>query len=179
MQKIITLPPHEARKIAAGQVVDRPANVVKELVENALDANATSISVTIHDAGQTLIQVVDNGHGMSQDDALKCFEHHATSKIRTFDDVAQLNTYGFRGEALASIAAVSTITLLTKQQQDAQGICVTGNAQDGFTKKTTACTRGTDISIHSLFYNVPVRKKFLKKMKLKCARSPHSCTRLH
>ena len=163
MQKIITLPPHEARKIAAGQVVDRPANVVKELVENALDANATSISVTIHDAGQTLIQVVDNGHGMSQDDALKCFEHHATSKIRTFDDVAQLNTYGFRGEALASIAAVSTITLLTKQQQDAQGICVTGNAQDGFTKKTTACTRGTDISIHSLFYNVPVRKKFLKK----------------
>lgn len=163
MQKIITLPPHEARKIAAGQVVDRPANVVKELVENALDAGATSIIVTIHEAGQALIRVVDNGHGMSDDDALKCFEHHATSKIRCFDDVAQLSTYGFRGEALASIAAVSSITLLTKQEEDAQGICVTGNAHDGFKKEPTTCTRGTDISVHSLFYNVPVRKKFLKK----------------
>lgn len=163
MQKIITLPLHEARKIAAGQVVDRPANVVKELVENALDAGATSISVTIHDAGQALIQVVDNGHGMSDEDALKCFEHHATSKIRCFDDVAQLNTYGFRGEALASIAAVSTITLLTKQEEHTQGICITGNTQDGFKKTPTTCTRGTDISVHSLFYNVPVRKKFLKK----------------
>ncbi len=163
MQKIITLPPSEARKIAAGQVVDRPANVVKELVENALDAGATVITITIHDAGRSLIRVVDNGFGMSEADALKCFEHHATSKITCFDDLSQLKTFGFRGEALASIAAVSSIVVYTKQEQTLQGTKVVGEPEKPFHVESATCAIGTDISVINLFFNVPVRRKFLKK----------------
>ncbi len=163
MQKITTLPLQEARKIAAGQVVDRPANVVKELVENALDAGATVINVTIHDAGQSLIRVVDNGCGMSPADAVKCFEHHATSKISCFDDLSQLKTFGFRGEALASIVAVSSITMLTKQEHDVQGTKVSAHSEKSLITELATCAVGTDISVVDLFFNVPVRKKFLKK----------------
>lgn len=163
MHKIITLPPDEAQKIAAGQVVDRPANVVKELVENALDAGATVITITMHNAGQSLIRVVDNGCGMSELDALKCFEHHATSKISCFNDLSQLKTFGFRGEALASIAAVSSITLQTRQEHTLQGTQVIGEPGKPFIVECVTCAIGTDIAVSKLFFNVPVRKKFLKK----------------
>src|SRR5574344_2979044 len=115
---IRSLPANIANMIAAGEVVQRPASVVKELVENAVDAGATQISVVIQDAGRTLIQVIDNGCGMSADDAVLCFERHATSKIDTAEDLEDITTYGFRGEALASIAAVSEVTLRTRREKD-------------------------------------------------------------
>ncbi len=163
MTKIKQLPPHEAQKIAAGQVVERPANIVKELIENALDAQATQISLYIEEGGKKLIRVVDNGYGMSSDDAQLCFAKHATSKITSVEQLETINTFGFRGEALASIAAVSKVTLLTKQSNTQQGTKVV--IEGGHTKDhtITACKTGTDITIHNLFYNIPARQKFLKK----------------
>ena len=115
------LPGNIANMIAAGEVVQRPSSVVKELMENSLDAGATQVSVTIQDAGRTLVQVIDNGSGMSPDDAVLCFERHATSKIATAEDLENILTFGFRGEALASIAAVAEVTLRTRREEDELG----------------------------------------------------------
>lgn len=163
MSKIKRLPLHEAQKIAAGEVVDRPANVVKELVENALDAGSTQITVYIEQAGKKLIRVVDNGSGMDPEDARMCFEQHATSKISSVEELQQIITFGFRGEALSSISAVSAVTLVTKTEQAEHGIklfLVHGETRE---ENIAASTTGTDISVAHLFDNVPARKKFLKK----------------
>ena len=162
MAKIKKLSLHEAQKIAAGEVVERPANVLKELLENALDAQATKITIHIKDGGKESIRVVDNGHGMSSEDAELCFEQHATSKITHVEQLQEIVTYGFRGEALASIAAVSTTTLITKEADSAQGTKIEmhyGSIQE---KSSTGAADGSDITIARLFYNLPARKKFLK-----------------
>lgn len=162
MPKIYQLPPHEAQKIAAGQVIERPANAVKELVENALDAQATHIAVFIENGGKKLIRVVDNGHGMDAEDAQLCFAKHATSKIRSIDELPSLLSFGFRGEALATIAAVSLVTLKTKQHDAVEGSLV--QVQEGqIALSSSASNSGTDIMIENLFYNVPARAKFIKK----------------
>ncbi len=162
MSRIKQLSPHEAHKIAAGEVVERPANVVKELIENALDAQATNITVYIEDAGKKLIRVIDNGSGMDAEDARLCFNHHATSKISSVDDLQSLSTFGFRGEALSSIASVSIITLTTKEGTLDEGVKL--NLTEGsITQETSAsCNPGTDIIVENLFFNVPARKKFLR-----------------
>lgn len=162
MARIKQLPPHEAHKIAAGEVVERPANVVKELVENALDAGATAITIYLEDAGKKVIRIVDNGHGMDHEDAKLCFHNHATSKISSVDDLQHIATFGFRGEALSSIAAVSHITLTTKESTAKEGIALTLN-EGRITKETFASSNpGTDIKVEDLFFNVPARKKFLR-----------------
>jgi len=163
MGKIKQLPLHEAQKIAAGEVIERPANIVKELVENAIDAHATEISIYLQDGGKTLIRVVDNGDGMDADDAQHCFAKHATSKIRNFNELETITSFGFRGEALTSVAAISHITLLTKEAISNEGIKVIVAENSIKEKRTIGCAVGTDISITDLFYNVPARKKFLKK----------------
>lgn len=166
IRKIRILPPHEALKIAAGEVIERPAHVVKELVENALDAHATTIDIFIEQVGKQRIQVIDNGHGMTKEDALLCFLPHATSKITNIDDLEHIHSFGFRGEALASIAAISKVTLITKSHfaaVDDLGIKLiyTQNAlQD---EAVIACSTGTNIQVDDLFYTTPVRKKFLKQ----------------
>lgn len=162
MAKIKQLSSHEAQKIAAGEVVERPANIVKELVENSIDAGATRISIYIEDAGKQLIRIVDNGCGMDKTDAQICFDRHATSKITHVDELESINTFGFRGEALASIASVSQITLITKEEDNLEGVHITIDANTITNIAPTACTTGTDISVKNLFYNVPARKKFLK-----------------
>ncbi|MBI2775436.1 DNA mismatch repair endonuclease MutL [Candidatus Dependentiae bacterium] len=161
MGKIRQLPPHEAHKIAAGEVVERPASVIKELVENSIDAGATAISIFIKDTGKTLIRIVDNGCGMNQEDAELCFSHHATSKITSVDELSSIASFGFRGEALSSISAVSKVSLVTKEAAQSGGILI--ERENGVnTISTVAAQTGTDIAIHDLFYNVPARKKFLK-----------------
>ena len=156
------LPDHIANQIAAGEVIQRPASVVKELMENSVDAGAVSISVNIKDSGRTLIQVVDDGKGMSETDARMAFERHATSKILTVDDLFSLNTMGFRGEALASIAAVAQVELRTRAKNSDIGIClsISGSTLDSIAPE--ACNEGSIFSIKNLFYNVPARRKFLK-----------------
>jgi DNA mismatch repair protein MutL len=163
MQKIKQLPLSEIQKIAAGQVVERPASVVKELLENAIDAGATKISLYIEEGGARLIRVVDNGVGMSEPDALLCFERHATSKITTFEQLQTVNTFGFRGEALYSIGAVSDVTLITKEAAASYGICVNFAQGAVLSTEHVSGSMGTDISVQNLFAHVPVRKKFLKK----------------
>ena len=148
--------------IAAGEVVQRPSSVVKELMENSIDAGATSVTVIISDSGRTLIQVIDNGCGMSREDAGLCFERHATSKIATAEDLSDILTYGFRGEALASIAAVSELTLKTRRAEDEAGTQVTISAFDKRETSETATPAGCNFAIRNLFYNVPARRKFLK-----------------
>ncbi len=159
---IYKLPDQIANQIAAGEVVQRPASVVKELVENAVDAHATLIKVVIKDAGKSLIHVEDNGDGMSFEDAKMCFERHATSKLRTADDLFKIVTKGFRGEALASIAAIAQVELITKREEDelATKVSIEGNE----TKEHVGCAgnKGTQFSIKHLFYNVPARRYFLK-----------------
>jgi DNA mismatch repair protein MutL len=162
MAKIKQLPPHEAQKIAAGEVVERPANIVKELIENAIDAGATRIALYVEDGGKQLIRIVDNGCGMDITDAQLCFDRHATSKISHVDELETIDTFGFRGEALASIASVSQITLITKEEQSLEGTKVVVDAQKIIEINSIACATGTDISIRNLFFNVPARKKFLK-----------------
>ncbi|HLJ31778.1 MAG TPA: DNA mismatch repair endonuclease MutL [Candidatus Babeliales bacterium] len=162
MAKIKQLSSHEAQKIAAGEVVERPANIVKELVENSIDARATRITIYIEDGGKKLIRIVDNGCGMDQTDAQICFDRHATSKITHVHQLEHINTFGFRGEALASIASVSAITLITKEEQSLEGTKIVIDANKITEVQTVACNTGTDISIQNLFYNVPARKKFLK-----------------
>ncbi|RAJ16784.1 DNA mismatch repair endonuclease MutL [Olleya aquimaris] len=156
------LPDHVANQIAAGEVVQRPASVVKELLENAIDAEATTIKLIIKDAGKTLIQVIDNGKGMSTTDARLSFERHATSKIRTADDLFQLHTKGFRGEALASIAAIAHVELKTKQDQQDLGTELVIEGSEVKSQEVVVTPKGTSISVKHLFFNIPARRNFLK-----------------
>ncbi len=148
--------------IAAGEVVQRPASVVKELVENAVDAGADQITVVIQDAGRTLIQVIDNGCGMSPDQAVLCFERHATSKLQTAEDLHNILTFGFRGEALASIAAVAEVSLRTRREEDEIGCQVEFADSQHVSTEEVAAARGANFCVRNLFYNVPARRKFLK-----------------
>ncbi len=156
------LPDHIANQIAAGEVIQRPASVVKELLENAIDAGASKIKVIIKDAGKTLIQVIDNGKGMTPTDARMSLERHATSKIRKADDLFAIATKGFRGEALASIASVSQLELKTMQEGEELGsrLLVTGSKVD--VQEPIPAQKGTDIAVKKLFFNIPARRKFLK-----------------
>lgn len=162
MNKIKKLSPHEAQKIAAGEVVERPANVLKELLENAIDAQSSKIIIHLKDGGKKLVRVIDNGCGMSPGDAQLCFEQHATSKITHVDELVSISTFGFRGEALASIAAVSKTTLITKEAADEQGTKIEIEAGTITGHDIVHANTGTDITIKDLFYNLPARKKFLK-----------------
>ena len=156
------LPPNISNLIAAGEVVGRPASVVKELVENAVDAGAKSVSVTVLDAGKTLIQVIDDGCGLSPEEAVLCFERHATSKIETAEDLQRILTYGFRGEALASIAAVAEVTLKTRRPEDEVGVQVEISDSKPAQATPVAAPSGSNFAVRNLFYNVPARRKFLK-----------------
>ncbi|PIA80727.1 DNA mismatch repair protein MutL [Gaetbulibacter sp. 4G1] len=156
------LPDHVANQIAAGEVVQRPASVVKELLENAIDAGATTIKLIVKDAGKTLIQVIDDGKGMSTTDARLSFERHATSKIRTADDLFQLHTKGFRGEALASIAAIAHVELKTKQDQDDIGNIIIIEGSNIVSQDVVVVPKGTSIAVKNLFFNIPARRNFLK-----------------
>ncbi|MDW7695059.1 DNA mismatch repair endonuclease MutL [Flammeovirgaceae bacterium SG7u.111] len=163
MEDIINLLPESlANQIAAGEVVQRPSSAVKEMLENSLDAGATNIKLIVKNAGKTLIQVIDNGKGMSENDARMCFERHATSKIVKTDDLFSIHTFGFRGEALASIAAVAQVELRTKKEGDETGtkICIEGSTV--ISQEPDVCADGTSISVKNLFFNVPARRNFLK-----------------
>jgi DNA mismatch repair protein MutL len=159
---IKVLPDSVANQIAAGEVIQRPASVIKELIENSVDAGSASISIIVKDAGRTLIQVIDNGSGMSDTDARLSFERHATSKISSADDLLQLYTFGFRGEALASIASIAEVELKTRRQEDETGTQILINASTLVSQETISCPAGSSFSIRNLFFNVPARRKFLK-----------------
>ena len=156
------LPDHVANQIAAGEVVQRPASVVKELLENAIDASSTSITLVLKDAGKTLISVTDNGTGMSPADALLSFERHATSKIKIAEDLFKLNTKGFRGEALASIAAIAHVSLKTKQQDQQIGTKINVQGSKVVDQEPAVVPKGTTIAVKNLFFNIPARRNFLK-----------------
>ena len=162
MSKIQILPEILANKIAAGEVVERPASVVKELVENALDAQSTRIVINIEKGGRSLIQVADNGSGMNQDDALLSLERFATSKIHSDEDLFAIRTLGFRGEALPSIAAVSKMTLVTRDNASDSGVEVKIQGGKMIHVGETGAPQGTMISVAQLFFNTPARRKFLK-----------------
>jgi len=156
------LPDSVANQIAAGEVIQRPASVVKELVENAIDAGASQIKVNIKDAGRTLIQIIDNGSGMTDTDARMAFERHATSKIRTASDIFAIRTMGFRGEALASVAAIAEVELRTKEHDQDLGTFIHISGSTLITQEPVRCDSGTNFQIKNLFFNVPARRKFLK-----------------
>lgn len=156
------LPDSVANQIAAGEVIQRPASVVKELAENAVDSGATEISVVIRDSGRTLVQMIDNGSGMSETDARLAFERHATSKISSADDLFSITTKGFRGEALASVAAVSMTELRTRREEDEAGTLIEINNSRVIRQEPCSCAAGSVFSVKNLFYNVPARRKFLK-----------------
>ncbi|MBO0937781.1 DNA mismatch repair endonuclease MutL [Fibrella sp. HMF5335] len=163
MQNIIHLLPDSiANQIAAGEVVQRPASVVKELLENAVDAGATSVQLVVREAGRTLIQVIDDGKGMTETDARMSFERHATSKIRTSDDLFKIRTMGFRGEALASIAAVAQVEMRTRKADDEVGTLIRIEGSDIKAQESVSCLPGTNILVKNLFFNVPARRNFLK-----------------
>lgn len=162
MDVIHLLPDHVANQIAAGEVIQRPASCLKELVENSLDAGATRIQVIVRDAGRTLLQVVDNGKGMSPTDARMAFERHATSKIQQVEDLFALRTMGFRGEALASICAVAQVEMTTRRAEDEVGYRLHIDGSQTVTNEPCSCAQGTNIRVKNLFYNIPVRRKFLK-----------------
>lgn len=156
------LPDSVANQIAAGEVIQRPASVIKELVENAIDAGAQHVDVLVVDAGKTSIQVIDDGKGMSETDARLSFERHATSKIREAADLFALHTMGFRGEALASIAAVAQVELRTRMEGEELGtmLTISGSKVEG--QEAVSCPKGSSFSVKNLFFNVPARRKFLK-----------------
>ncbi|WP_334126122.1 DNA mismatch repair endonuclease MutL [Empedobacter brevis] len=156
------LPDHVANQIAAGEVVQRPASVIKELIENAVDSGATSVQVIVKDAGRSLVQVIDNGSGMSVTDVRMAFERHATSKIRTTEDIYAIHTKGFRGEALASIAAVAQVETKTRREEDEVGSQLIIEGGEVRNQDPVVCPVGTSISVKNLFYNVPARRNFLK-----------------
>jgi DNA mismatch repair protein MutL len=163
MSSIIQLlPDHVANQIAAGEVVQRPASVVKELLENAVDAKATDIKLIIKDAGKSLVQVIDNGLGMSVTDSRLCFERHATSKIRQAEDLFSLHTKGFRGEALASIAAIAHVEMKTKQDQEELGIHIIIEGSKFVSQEPAVLPKGTSFAVKNLFFNIPARRNFLK-----------------
>lgn len=156
------LPDSIANQIAAGEVVQRPSSVVKELIENSIDAKATRIQLVVKDAGKTLLQVIDDGMGMSETDARMSLERHATSKIRTADDLFRLRTMGFRGEALASIAAVSQFEMKTRMASQDLGTLLVVDGSDVRKQESVACEKGTNIAVKNLFFNIPARRNFLK-----------------
>ncbi len=163
MSSIIQLlPDHVANQIAAGEVVQRPASVVKELLENAVDANATDIKLIIKDAGKSLVQVIDNGKGMNVTDSRLCFERHATSKIRHAEDLFTLHTKGFRGEALASIAAIAHVEMKTKQDQEELGTQIVIEGSKFISQEAAVLPKGTSFAVKNLFFNIPARRNFLK-----------------
>lgn len=163
MSSIIQLlPDHVANQIAAGEVVQRPASVVKELLENAVDAKATDIKLIIKDAGKSLVQVIDNGSGMSVTDSRLCFERHATSKIRLAEDLFSLHTKGFRGEALASIAAIAHVEMKTRQEQDELGTHLIIEGSKFVSQEVAVLPKGTSFGVKNLFFNIPARRNFLK-----------------
>ena len=162
MTKINILPPLVADMIAAGEVVERPASVIKELVENAFDADAKKISVEFSDGGATYIRVTDDGCGMSPEDAGIAFTRHATSKLREEKGLEAIGTMGFRGEALAAISAVSRIELVTREKGAAEGVAVTVQAGDIIDMVPCGCPEGTSITVRDIFFNTPARLKFLK-----------------
>lgn len=163
MGKIIILDENTANKIAAGEVVERPASVIKELVENSIDAGSTNISVEIRNGGISFMRITDNGCGISEDDVEMAFERHATSKIRRADDLESITSMGFRGEALASIAAVSEVQLTTREPDSIQGVTITVKGGCVTDKRPAGCPAGTSITVKELFFNTPARYKFLKK----------------
>ncbi|MBE9481793.1 MAG: DNA mismatch repair endonuclease MutL, partial [Bacteroidetes bacterium] len=156
------LPDSVANKIAAGEVIQRPASAAKELLENAIDSGASAIKLIVKDAGKTLIKVIDNGCGMSETDARMCFERHATSKIQKADDLFAIRTMGFRGEALASIAAISQIEIKTKRIEDELGTSIEIEGAEVKSQNADNCPNGTSIAVKNLFFNVPARRNFLK-----------------
>ncbi|MBI2966984.1 MAG: DNA mismatch repair endonuclease MutL [Bacteroidetes bacterium] len=159
---ISILPESVANKIAAGEVVQRPASVVKELLENAVDAGSTKIQILIREGGKSFIQVIDNGKGMSETDARMCLERHATSKIRTADDLFNIRSFGFRGEALASIGAVGHTSIRTKRDEDETGTEVIAENSKVVSQEQVSCATGTTVTVKNIFFSVPARKKFLK-----------------
>ncbi len=161
-RKIKILPENLANKIAAGEVVNRPESVVKELMENSIDAGSSSIEVIVKNAGKNLIQVVDDGPGMNEEDALLCIERHATSKISSVEDLQAIKTLGFRGEALASIAAVSIFELKSRTPSDELGVSIRVSEESGIVKEKDSMPVGTSVTVKNLFYNVPARRNFLK-----------------
>ncbi len=165
-------------KIAAGEVVERPASVVKELVENAIDAGGTVIELNLQAGGRKLIEVVDDGSGMDEADALMCLERHGTSKIKTEDDLFAVTTLGFRGEALPSIASVSRFELLTRHEEDEVGtrVWIDGGKLRGY--EPAGCPAGTQIRVKQLFYNVPVRRKFLRTVPTELGHCVEAVTRM-
>ena len=156
------LPDHVANQIAAGEVIQRPASAVKELLENAIDARATEIKLLIKDAGKTLVQVIDNGIGMSTTDARMAFERHATSKIQKAEDLFHLQTKGFRGEALASIVAIAHVEMQTKRPEDELGTEIHIEGSKITRQEPCVCPTGTSIAMKNLFFNIPARRNFLK-----------------
>src|SRR5437764_9615359 len=162
MGRIRILPDQVANKIAAGEVVERPASVVKELLENSLDAGATELRIEIESGGRRLIRIVDDGCGMLRDDALLAFERHATSKLRDVKDLLSIATLGFRGEALPSIASVSRLLLETRSQEETTGTCIEIAGGKMLRCEEAALGGGTCVTVRDLFYNVPARKKFLR-----------------
>ena len=163
MGKIHILDIETSNKIAAGEVVERPSSVIKELAENSIDAGATAITVEIKNGGTTYMRVTDNGSGMSEDDAKVCFLRHATSKISNGSDLEAIYTLGFRGEALSSIGAVSEVSLYTKRRDDETGICVSCKGGEILSSEDAGTPDGTTVVVENLFYNTPARLKFLKK----------------
>ncbi|MDY4598079.1 MAG: DNA mismatch repair endonuclease MutL, partial [Candidatus Faecousia sp.] len=162
MPKILQLSPHVANLIAAGEVVERPASAVKELLENAVDAGASKVTIEIRDGGMTFLRVTDNGCGMSPEDARTAFLRHATSKLRTEEDLASIGTMGFRGEALAAIASVSRIDLMTKTAGSLSGVKLHLEAGRITEEAEAGCPDGTTILVRDLFFNTPARMKFMK-----------------
>src|SRR5438105_8011241 len=161
MGKIHVLSEVVANQIAAGEVVERPASVVKELLENSLDAGATRIKISVEAGGKKLIQIIDNGYGMVRDDALLAFERHATSKIKNAEDLLSVATLGFRGEALPSIASVSRLRLETRSPEEASGTVIEINGGKIYKVEEAGLPAGTSITVRDLFFNTPSRKKIL------------------
>ena len=175
MNRIRLLPEQVANQIAAGEVVERPASVVKELVENSLDAQAMRVTVEIQAGGRSLVRVVDDGLGMSRDDALLCLERHATSKIRRAEDLAAITTMGFRGEALPSIASVSRFTLTTRERADdsPEGTQIVINGGKILEVKAAGSAPGSIVEVRQLFFNLPARRKFLRTEETESAHIQH------
>ncbi len=178
MNRIRLLPEHVANQIAAGEVVERPASVVKELVENALDAQAARVTIEIQAGGRSLVRVTDDGTGMSRDDALLCLERHATSKIQRAEDLAAIATMGFRGEALPSIASVSRFTLTTRERDSGspEGTQIIVNGGKIAEVKAAGSAPGTSVEVRQLFFNLPARRKFLRAEETEAAHIQHYLT---
>jgi len=172
------LPDHVTNQIAAGEVVQRPASAVKEMLENALDAGCNEIKLFVKDAGKTLLQVVDNGCGMSETDVRMCFERHATSKIKNADDLFAIKTMGFRGEAMASIAAISHVEVSSKLTENELGSRLIIEGSEIKRQEDCACANGTSIKVKNLFYNVPARRNFLKSDKVEMRHITEEFTRV-